>query len=79
MAEIRALCEQRLGSRALALAWTVRAFELAPDDPALAAELLRLAQVPEHWREVAHVLERVVADPSGPADLRLRHLRARWR
>jgi tetratricopeptide (TPR) repeat protein len=75
MAEIRALCEQRLGSRALALAWTVRAFELAPDDPALAAELTRLAQVPEHWREVAHALERVVGDPERPADLRLRHLR----
>ncbi len=75
MAEIRALCEQRLGSRALALAWTVRAFELAPEDPTLAAELLRLAQVPEHWREVAHALERVVGDADRPADLRLRHLR----
>jgi tetratricopeptide (TPR) repeat protein len=30
IAEIRALCEQRLGSRALALSWTARAFELAP-------------------------------------------------
>ena len=76
IAEIRALCESRLGSRALALTWTARAFELAPDDPALAAELLRLAHGPEHWREVAAAFERQVGDAARPADVRLRLLRA---
>ncbi|MEZ4402162.1 MAG: tetratricopeptide repeat protein [Kofleriaceae bacterium] len=75
IAEIRALCEQRLGSRALALAWTVRAFELAPEDPGHAAELGRLAQSPEHWREVAAAIERQVAVEGAPVEVRLRLLR----
>lgn len=76
IAEIRALCEHRLGSRALALSWTARAFELAPDDGALVGELMRLAQVPEHWREVAAVLERHAGDEARPVETRLAHLRA---
>ena len=80
IAEIRSLCETRLGSRALALSWTVRALELSPEDPSLTAELVRLAQVPEHWREVAAALERTSADdssrqPAVPSDVRLRLLR----
>lgn len=76
MSEIRTLCEQRLGSKALALTWTGRAFDLAPDDPELLAELLRLAHLPDHWREVAAVLARHAGDAARPADTRLRLLRA---
>jgi len=76
IAEIRALCETRLGSRALALTWTIRGFELAPDDPTLAAELLRLAHLPEHWRDVTAAFERQAADSSNAADVRLRLLRS---
>lgn len=76
MSEIRTLCEQRLGSRALALTWTGRAFDLAPDDPALLAELLRLAHQPEHWREVATIVGRHAGAAARPADTRLRLLRA---
>ncbi|HVV81776.1 MAG TPA: hypothetical protein VHE35_01810, partial [Kofleriaceae bacterium] len=75
IAEIRALTEQRLGSRALALTWTARAFELSPDDPALVDELLRLAQQPEQWREVANVLGRAADDERRPLATRLRLLR----
>ncbi|MBK9031624.1 MAG: tetratricopeptide repeat protein [Myxococcales bacterium] len=73
--EIRSLCEQRLGSRALALSWTARAFDLAPEDPELVRELLRLAQVPEHWREVAGALDRKSHDLDLATDVRLRLLR----
>jgi tetratricopeptide (TPR) repeat protein len=76
IAEIRALCEQRLGSRALALSWTARAFELAPDEPALVGELLRLAQGPEHWRDVVAVLERHADADARPVETRLALLRA---
>ncbi|MCE9575633.1 MAG: tetratricopeptide repeat protein [Deltaproteobacteria bacterium] len=58
LSEIRTLCEQRLGSRALAFTWTLRAVDLDPDVPALAADLLRLAQEPEQWREVQATFDR---------------------
>lgn len=76
MSEIRTLCEARLGSKALALTWTGRAFDLSPDDAALLAELLRLAHMPEHWREVATILGKHADDPARPSDTRLRLLRA---
>ena len=72
MSEIRTLCEHKLGSKALALTWTARAFELAPDDPALLGDLVRLAHLPEHWREVAAVVRRHAEDERRPADTRLR-------
>ncbi len=72
MSEIRTLCEHRLGSKALALTWTTRAFDLAPDDRGLLADLVRLAHQPEHWREVAAVLRRHADDGNLPPDTRLR-------
>jgi tetratricopeptide (TPR) repeat protein len=64
--EIRDLCEQRLGSKALAFAWTARASDLAPADDKLVADLLRLAQEPEQWQEVAALLDRHASAPVAP-------------
>ncbi|HEY0189807.1 MAG TPA: hypothetical protein VGC42_01715, partial [Kofleriaceae bacterium] len=58
IAEIRQLCEQKLASRTLAFTWTLRAFELDPASDALYADVLRLANEPEQWREVAAAFER---------------------
>ncbi|HUQ06344.1 MAG TPA: tetratricopeptide repeat protein [Kofleriaceae bacterium] len=76
MSEIRALCEAKLGSRALALTWTGRAFDLSPDDAVLLGELLRLAHLPEHWREVSNIIGKHADDTARPSDTRLRLLRA---
>jgi tetratricopeptide (TPR) repeat protein len=80
LAEVRTLCEQRLGSRALAFTWTVRAVELDPHVPALAADLLRLAQEPDQWREVQATFDRHLGADSklAPAD-QLRLLREQAR
>jgi golgin subfamily B member 1 len=75
MLEIRELCEHKLGSRSLAFAWTARAFELEATDPAIEADLLRLAHEPEQWREVASLFDRIVAEPHLPEPARLRLLR----
>ncbi len=76
MSEIRTLCEHKLGSKALALTWTGRAFDLAPDDATVLGDLLRMAHLPEHWREVAAILARHAHDAARPSDIRLRLLRA---
>ncbi|HEX4420604.1 MAG TPA: tetratricopeptide repeat protein [Kofleriaceae bacterium] len=73
IAEIRSLCEQRLASRTLAFTWTVRAFELDPASEALYADVLRLANEPDQWREVAAAFERQVKAPAlaDPVKLKL--------
>ncbi|HTE55295.1 MAG TPA: tetratricopeptide repeat protein [Kofleriaceae bacterium] len=75
LGEIRALCEDRLGSKALAFQWAARAFQLRPDDPRLMAELERLGAESDAWDEVAAILDgRVGAAGIGDAE-RLRLLR----
>nr|HEX4318042.1 tetratricopeptide repeat protein [Kofleriaceae bacterium] len=71
--QIRQLCEQRLSSRNLAFVWTVRAFDLDPESEPLFGELLRLADGPDQWREVAACFERnhAGAGISKPTRLRL--------
>jgi tetratricopeptide (TPR) repeat protein len=66
IAEIRQLCEQKLASRTLAFTWTLRAFELDPASDALYADVLRLANEPDQWREVAAAFERALGSPGAP-------------
>lgn len=61
IAQIRELCEHRLGSKSLALSWVVRAFEIDATDQTLYDEMLRLASDPDQWREVVAALERAIA------------------
>ncbi|MEJ7602794.1 MAG: hypothetical protein WKG01_33210 [Kofleriaceae bacterium] len=65
IAEIRALCEQKLTSRTLAFTWTLRAFDLDPENPQLYADVMRLASEPDQWREVVATFEKHVA-PTAP-------------
>ena len=66
IAQIRQLCEQRLASRTLAFAWTLRAYELDPTSEALFADVLRLASEPDQWREVAAAFDRKLAPDATP-------------
>jgi tetratricopeptide (TPR) repeat protein len=68
IAEIRALCEQKLTSRTLAFTWTLRAFDLDPASTELYAEVLRLASEADHWRDIVNTFERHVG-PNAPATL----------
>ncbi|MBA3452345.1 MAG: hypothetical protein H0T42_04530, partial [Deltaproteobacteria bacterium] len=63
IAQIRQLCEQKLASRTLAFAWTLRAFDLEPMSSPLYADVLRLAQEPEQWREVAAMFDKHLSSP----------------
>ncbi len=63
IAEIQKLCEQKLASRTLAFTWTLRAFDLDPASEPLYADVLRLANEPDQWREVAAVFEKQL-DPA---------------
>jgi golgin subfamily B member 1 len=73
LGEIRALCEDRLGSKALAFQWAARAYQLRPSDPRLLADLERLGADADAWDEVAAILDARVAtaDAGGPERLRL--------
>jgi golgin subfamily B member 1 len=74
IAEIRALCEQRLASRSLAFTWTLRAFELDRASEPIYADVLRLASEPDQWREVATAFEHQLDPALGlpdPVKLRL--------
>lgn len=55
--EIRILCEQRLGSKALAFQWAARAYRLRPSDSELLGELERLGAEADAWDEVAGILD----------------------
>jgi tetratricopeptide (TPR) repeat protein len=61
IAQIRQLCEQKLISKNLAFGWTVRAFELDPGNEQMYAELMRLTNEPDQWRDVAAALERALS------------------
>ncbi len=64
IAEIRALCEQKLASRTLAFTWTLRAFDLEPTSAALYADVLRLASEPEQWKDAASAFDRALLLPA---------------
>jgi tetratricopeptide (TPR) repeat protein len=68
LADIRRLCEEKLGSKALAFQWCGKAYELAPDDQGLASELARLALEADAWEDLARIYRRRVeamqADPA---------------
>jgi tetratricopeptide (TPR) repeat protein len=55
--DIRDLCERRLGAKAQAFAWAVRAYELDPAAPDLLEQLERLGAEADAWDEVCTVLE----------------------
>ncbi len=48
-AEARKICEERLGSKALAYQWCARAFQVAPKNPDVRADLERLAGEADEW------------------------------
>lgn len=79
MAEIRALCEQKLGSKTLAFSWALRSFELDPQSPALRAELVRLASEPDQFRDLAGVFGRHGHNRELPDDVRVALLREQAR
>ncbi|MDQ3367088.1 MAG: tetratricopeptide repeat protein [Myxococcota bacterium] len=58
ISQIRQICEQKLASRTLAFTWTLRAFDLSPAHEQLYADVMRLAQEPEQWRDLATVFEK---------------------
>ena len=76
IAQIRELCEQKLASRTLAFTWTLRAFELDPRSDALYADVLRLANEPDQWRELAAAFDKQVAPGSAlPAEIQRKLVR----
>src|SRR5262249_28573138 len=53
--EIRQLCEQRLGSKGLAFEWCAKAYEIAPQDAQVGAELERLAEEAGAWEDLSQL------------------------
>ena len=56
-AEARRICEQRLGSKALAYQWCARAFEAAPKNGDVRVDLERLAGEADEWGALAALYE----------------------
>src|SRR5262249_31113593 len=83
--EIRKLCEEKLGSKALAFQWAARAYELATTIPnafnvgqvgeKLLRDLERLGAEADAWEQVNDILQRRVGTPDVPPAERLRLLR----
>jgi tetratricopeptide (TPR) repeat protein len=53
LAEARLICEQRLGSKGLAYQWAARAFEAAPKNDTVRADLERVAGEADEWGPLA--------------------------
>jgi hypothetical protein len=75
IAQIRKICEDKLTSRTLAFTWTLRAFDLDPENDALYADVLRLASEIEQWREIATVFEKHASNPNVAEATRLKLFR----
>jgi tetratricopeptide (TPR) repeat protein len=73
--KIRDLCEDKLGSKALAFQWTARAWQLEPGRVELRADLARLGADADQWTEVAALLDARVRAPGVDADEKLDLLR----
>jgi tetratricopeptide (TPR) repeat protein len=59
--EARRICEQRLGSKALAFQWCARAFEAAPKNDGVRTDLERLAGEADEWGALAALYEARIA------------------
>ncbi|MEZ4360153.1 MAG: tetratricopeptide repeat protein [Kofleriaceae bacterium] len=79
MEEIRELCKDKLGSKALAFTWAMRELELDPQSAALRAELVRLASEPDQYRELATIFGRYGEDAALPAETRVELIREQAR
>ena len=66
MAEARKLCEDKLGSKALAFKWGLRALELAPNDEGLFAEAERLGREGEEWDPLSDLYARKLKQSVAP-------------
>ena len=72
LVECRRVCEERLGSKALAFQWCARAYELAPADAEVGAALERLAGEADEWPVLSGLYaRRLEALPPGPERLAL--------
>ncbi|HVU50065.1 MAG TPA: tetratricopeptide repeat protein [Polyangia bacterium] len=74
LAEARLICEQRLGSKGLAYQWAARAFEAAPKNDAVRADLERVAGEADEWGPLAALFAKR-ADATTDAEERLWLLR----
>ncbi|HEY7956264.1 MAG TPA: tetratricopeptide repeat protein, partial [Polyangia bacterium] len=73
--QIRALCEEKLGSKGLAFSWCAKAWTIRPTDLALEGELERLAQEAEAWEELVELYGAAAASEEDPARRAERHRR----
>ena len=73
-AEARLICEQRLGSKGLAFQWAARAFEAAPKNEAVRADVERVAGEADEWAGLAALYAKR-ADATTDAEERLWLLR----
>ncbi len=73
-AEARKICEERLGSKALAFQWCARAFQVAPKNADVRTDLERLAGEADEWGPLAALYEER-AKASGDAEERIWLLR----
>ncbi len=74
-ARIRDLCEQNLGSKALAFQWTAKAYEIDPARAELRTDLARLGAEADAWEEVATIFDRRVSSEDIEDDEKLLLLR----
>jgi tetratricopeptide (TPR) repeat protein len=74
LTEARRICEQRLASKGLAFQWCARAFEAAPKNEEVRADLERLAGEADEWGALAALYAKRV-EASTDADERLWLLR----
>ncbi len=74
LTEARAICEQRLGSKSLAFQWAGRAFEAAPKNDTVRADIERLAGEADEWGALAGLYAKR-ADATTDAEERLWLLR----
>ena len=58
LADARAVCEEKLGSRTVAFQWCARAYTLAPEDSLVLGELERLAREADEWPAYAELLSK---------------------
>jgi tetratricopeptide (TPR) repeat protein len=80
LAESRRICETKLNSKSLAFQWCARAYELAPTDPAVFADLERLAEEADEWEATATLFaKRLAAQPAPETEERLGLLRRSMR
>jgi golgin subfamily B member 1 len=75
LADARRVCEEKLGSRTVAFQWCARAYQLAPADVSVVADLERLARDADEWPTYSVLLSKRLDDPDVPRDERVDLLR----